>query len=227
MERHPGSKPEKNLGQNVVVIQLASPLQGSERNVTMDNYFSGVPLAKTMLQRKLTIVGTMHEEVQKINSRVYDTCKVSRNEDIDLWFQRPTHNGQLRPPKKQSCNAVKYDAPPNKHWQRRPQKEIKDHQILHQTKIGVDPVDQMVGTYTCRRQTRRWPLKLFFNLLDVAALNAYTVYRQVHPDQQSNGGSRRRFLTDLANSLILPDMKTRQKIPQLQKATKEAMMRCG
>ena len=34
-------------------------LQGSGRNVTMDNYFTGVPLAKTTLQRKLTIVGTL------------------------------------------------------------------------------------------------------------------------------------------------------------------------
>ena len=99
--------------------------------------------------------------------------------------------------------------------------------FYNKTKIGVDLVDQMVGTYTCRKQTRRWPLKLFFNLLEVAALNAYTIYRQVHPDQQSTGGSRRRFLTDLADSLISPHMKTRQKIPQLQKATKEAMMRCG
>ena len=58
MGRQPGSEPEKNLGQNVVT-QLTSPLQGSGRNVTMDNYFSGVPLAKTMFQRKLTIIGTM------------------------------------------------------------------------------------------------------------------------------------------------------------------------
>ena len=99
--------------------------------------------------------------------------------------------------------------------------------FYNKTKIGVDLVDQMVGTYTCRRQTGRWPLKLFFNLLDVAALNAYTIYRQVHPDQQSTGGSRRRFLINLADSLILPHMKTKQKIPQLQKATKEAKMRCG
>ena len=48
MGRQPESQPEKNLGQNVV-IQLKSPLQGSGRNVTMDNYFTGVPLAKTML----------------------------------------------------------------------------------------------------------------------------------------------------------------------------------
>ena len=60
MERQPGSQPKKNLGQNVV-IQLTSPLQGSGRNVTMGNYFTGVPLAKTMLQRKLTIVGTMKD----------------------------------------------------------------------------------------------------------------------------------------------------------------------
>ena len=99
--------------------------------------------------------------------------------------------------------------------------------FYNMTKIGVELVGQMVETYTCRRQTRRWSLKLFFNLLDVAALNAYTIYRQVHPDQQSTDSSRRRFPTDLADSLILPHMKTRQKISQLQKATKEAIMRCG
>ena len=63
--RQPGSEPEKNLGQTVV-IQLTSPLQDSVRNVTMDNYFTGVPLAKTMLQRKLTIVGTMKKSKREI-----------------------------------------------------------------------------------------------------------------------------------------------------------------
>ena len=100
--------------------------------------------------------------------------------------------------------------------------------FYNKTKIGVDLVDQMVQTYTCRRQTRRWPLNLFCNLLGIAALNACTVFGQVYPDSQSTQDSRRRrFITDLANSLIYPYMKTRQKIPQLRKATKEAMVRCG
>ena len=47
--------------------------------------------------------------------------------------------------------------------------------FYNKTKIGVDLVDQIVGMHTCRKQTRRWLLKLFFNLLDVAALNAYTI----------------------------------------------------
>ena len=66
-----------------------------------------------------------------------------------------------------------------------------------------------------------------FHPAGFAMLNAYTIYRQVHPDQQSTSGSRRRFLTDLADSFILPHMKTTRKITQLQKATNEAKMRCS
>ncbi|XP_076814690.1 uncharacterized protein LOC143460899 [Clavelina lepadiformis] len=109
-----------------------------------------------------------------------------------------------------------------------PKKRPEIIRFYNKTKIGVNLVDQMVQTYTCKRQTRRWPLVLFYNLLDIAALNAYTIFRQVYPDYQSGQGSKRRgFITDLANCLILPHMMTRQKIPQLHRATREAMVRCG
>ena len=55
---------------------------------------------------------------------------------------------------------------------------LKRPEIIHlynKTKIGVDLVNQMVQTYTCRRATRRWPFAIFCNMLDIAALNAYTV----------------------------------------------------
>ena len=86
----------------------------------------------------------------------------------------------------------------------------------------------MVQTYICKRQTRRWPLILFYNVLDIAALNAYTVFRQIYPNYLSGHFSRRRrFITDLAESLIMPYTMTRQKIPQLHKSTKEVMMQDG
>ena len=67
-----------------------------------------------------------------------------------------------------------------------------------------------------------------FNVLAIVALNVYAVFRQVYPDYLSGHCSRRRrVIIDLAESLIMPHMMTRQKIPQLLKATKEAMMRCG
>ena len=55
-------------------------------------------------------------------------------------------------------------------------------QYYNQTKSGEDTMDQMVHTYTCKRRTRRWPMVLWHNVLDVATLNAYTNFTAQHPD---------------------------------------------
>ena len=56
--------------------------------------------------------------------------------------------------------------------------EKKPEVILYynSTKSGVDILDRMVRTYTSKRMTRRWPVALFYNMLDVSAVNAYVVY---------------------------------------------------
>ncbi|KAI3371633.1 hypothetical protein L3Q82_024200, partial [Scortum barcoo] len=49
--------------------------------------------------------------------------------------------------------------------------EKKKPQIIcdyNHLKGSGDNVDKVVGTYSCRRRTSRWPLVLFFNLLDVS-----------------------------------------------------------
>lgn len=38
----------------------------------------------------------------------------------------------------------------------------------------MDMMDQTVGNYTCHRKTRRWPGILWYKVLDVARLIAYT-----------------------------------------------------
>ena len=68
----------------------------------------------------------------------------------------------------------------------------------------------------------------FCNMLDIAALSAYTIFRKLHPEYEKSKASKRRLLiTKLAESFIMPNLKTRLKIPQLQKPTTEAMNRCG
>jgi len=59
--------------------------------------------------------------------------------------------------------------------------EEKDHkpEIImdyNATKSGVDILDKLVKEYTCTRSTRHWPLKLFFNLIDVACVNAFLLW---------------------------------------------------
>ena len=96
--RQSGSEPEKNLGHNVVA-DLASPLQGSGRNVSTNNYFTSVPLAKTMLQHNLTIVGTMRKCKREIpecmkasKSRKTKTSTFGFNDQITMASYVPKKN---------------------------------------------------------------------------------------------------------------------------------------
>lgn len=85
-----------------------------------------------------------------------------------------------------------------KHWWWRPKKESRSYLVFKKTRIGVDLVDEMVRTYTHRKQTHPLHLNIFFSFLDFAALNAYFMFRQNNPGCWSN-----RFLKFLSNSLIL------------------------
>ena len=42
----------------------------------------------------------------------------------------------------------------------------------NKTKCGVDVMDEMVGTYRCKRKVNRWAVAVFCNMLDMSALNA-------------------------------------------------------
>ena len=41
-------------------------------------------------------------------------------------------------------------------------------QYYNGTKAGVDIFDQMIRTYICKPQTKRWPVVMWYNMLDVA-----------------------------------------------------------
>ena len=58
----------------------------------------------------------------------------------------------------------------------------------------MDVMDQMVQEYTVRTGARPWPVAVFYNMNDMAALNAHVLY------QACNGRQDRRvdFLVELA-----------------------------
>jgi len=54
--------------------------------------------------------------------------------------------------------------------------------LYNMTKGGVDCADQMIETYSSKFATRRWPIALFCNVLDIAALNAYVLFEKLKMD---------------------------------------------
>ena len=50
--------------------------------------------------------------------------------------------------------------------------------FYNQTKIGVDVFDQMVRLYTTHAATRRLPMAVWTNILDMAGLNSWILFRK-------------------------------------------------
>ena len=51
-------------------------------------------------------------------------------------------------------------------------------QFYNKNKVGVDVFDQMAKKYTTLAATKRWPLAVWTNLLDIAGLNCWILYRK-------------------------------------------------
>ena len=55
-------------------------------------------------------------------------------------------------------------------------------------------IDQMARRYSTRAAARRWPVHVFYNILDLAAINAWIIYRGVTGEEMS----RHAFLRQIA-----------------------------
>ena len=65
------------------------------------------------------------------------------------------------------------------------------------SKVGVDVLDQMARYHTCKSATRRWPVAVFYNIIDCACINAYIIYCDITGQRLS----RREFLLQLIKEM--------------------------
>nr|XP_046164109.1 piggyBac transposable element-derived protein 4-like [Oncorhynchus gorbuscha] len=210
-----GAGPEKNQGMRVV-LDLTTGLSG--RNVTCDNFFTSYDLGQRLLERNLTMVGT----VRKNKAELPPALLESRGRQVlsSRFAFTPT------------ATLVSYLAKRNKnvlllsmlhtegHISDRRDKEpalILDYNC---NKGGVDNLDKVVGTYSCRRMTACWPLVVFHNILDVSSYNAFVIWREVKPDWMPGKRNKRRvFLEQLGKALVKPLIQRRHHLPRTEAAS--------
>ena len=79
---------------------------------------------------------------------------------------------------------------------------------------GVDHLDTVTGTYSCRRMTARWPLVIFHNIVDVSSYNAFVIWREINPSWTPCKRNKRRvFLEQLGKTLVTPFIERREHLP--------------
>jgi len=71
------------------------------------------------------------------------------------------------------------------HSEKKREEDIGKEEIdvfYNEEKGGVDSHDQMCSLYTAARKTNRWPMRLFYGIIDSAALNAFDIFTENVPN---------------------------------------------
>lgn len=192
---------DKTRGSNIslsefVVTKLAEPYLGCGRNITTDNFFTSISLAKKLLAKKTTLVGTIRanrKELPKIAKAKKDkmtqfSTKLYRSENCTLTIYKS------KPNKKVLLLSTKHT---NITIEKNKKLVPETVTYYNSTKYGVDVLDQMARKYSVKASSRRWPLQVFYNILDLTAINAWILYKET---TQVNI-SRKDFIFQLAEEL--------------------------
>lgn len=194
-----------------VVKRIAEPILNTGRNLTMDNYFTSIPLAKDLLANRTTMVGTLRKNKREIPALFVNTKDRSipssvfgfRKDIVLLSYKPKPQKNVLMLSTLHSEGNIDPDSG------EREKPEIITFYNL--TKGGVDVVDELKSTYSVSRFCCRWPLRLFFTILDIAGINSNIIFK-------SNTGiveARRNYLKSLAQELIKPQLIYRASIRSL------------
>lgn len=152
-----------------VVKRLVKPIEGSNRNLTTDNWCTNFPLATYLLEKKITLLGTMRKNKREIppeflprKNRKLQSSLFGSQKQATLASYVPKQNKAV------ILLSTMHDLPEL-------DKASKKSEIIlsyNKTKGAVGTVDKMCVAYSVSRITKRWPLALFFVMLNVAGINS-------------------------------------------------------
>jgi hypothetical protein len=169
--------PERNQGAHVVK-NLTSFWKNSGRNVTTDNIFTDISLAKHLLKINITLLRTMQKMQKDLSKWLVQTVNQATFSSQFLFNRNITLVSYVPKP----CKfIVAWSSMHHENSISDKNNKFKPDIILdyNKTKSGVDTLDKLVREYTCRRGTctRRWPLTVFLNHVDIAAYNAFVILK--------------------------------------------------
>lgn len=150
---------------------LTKTIHNTNRNVTCDNWFTQIPTVEELKTKYgLTMVGTVRKNKPEVppsftTKGTPDTVRYAYNIEKGMTLL------SYCPNKKKVVLAVSSFHPKGKASVTEPLKpEIIS--FYNKTKAGVDTFDQMCGNYTTARATKRWPMRIFYGMLDQSGVNS-------------------------------------------------------
>lgn len=173
-----------------IVLELCKTLpEGKNFKVFFDNWFSSLPLAVALLERKILCLGTVRkdrmgncelasEDELRKEGRGSKDWRVEKTKNVALvrWMDRKSINFV-------STYACVEPEGTCKRWSASDKKKIniaQPHIVGEYNKFmgGVDKADMLLELYRIDIRSRRWYMRIVFWAIGVAVVNSWLLYRQ-------------------------------------------------
>lgn len=95
------------------------------------------------------------------------------------------------------------------HHQNEFDEDVQKPEIIsyyNRTKGDVDALEENCSMYCTGRRTRRWPMAIFFHLLDISSVNSFVLYNSF---KNNTILSRSDYMKRLAFELVKPELERR------------------
>lgn len=195
-----------------LVHHLVEEVKGSGRNVTMDRYFTSVPLLEELREDRLTAVGTINAGRRFLPKELTDPR--GRDPDTSIFAFRRGITMVSHCPKKGKVTLLvssQHTTPSVDEVSKKPEMTL----YYNATKGGVDVVDAMVDEYMGKPPLRRWPTAVLLFMLTVASVNGSSLklLKEARQGHSVRHGFRKTFMMELGIQLVLPRIQERSAHP--------------
>lgn len=199
-----------------IVLRLCQPIKNSRRNVTFDNWFASYSLVVRLLKEyQLTSVCTLRKNKREIPNAFLEVKQREVKSSL-FGFQKDVTLVSYVPKKGKNVllfSTMHHDNNIDEETGADRKPEIIT--FYNVTKGGVEVADELSSNYNVSRNSRRWPLTIFFSLLNTASINAFVIYKNNNTELP-----RRKFIKQLGLALLSDYMQERQANPRLPRSLK-------
>lgn len=224
--QQPSSRTQLSNKPSDVVKRVCASALNSGRNITMDNWFSLIPLAIDLSENhKTTCVATLRKNKPHIPSEFLDLKKREPCSSLFGWCRNMTLVSYISKNKTNEKCVILLSSMHRSDAIDADTGEARKPEILtyyNKTKEAVNTVDQMRSKYNVARCSLRWPLTLFFAMMNIAIINAWVIYklnsRTILP--------RKVFIEKLATDLTKPLLFQRLQKPHLSQDVRPVIRKC-
>ena len=178
------------------VLDVAQNYLNFGHRIFMDNYYMSVELVNALRCKRALCCGTVNSNRTNNPKDMKPKCAAVKNLKRGESLKRTDQHGTLAVTWKDTrivnllCNIPGQQGDTN--VQRREKKSATQITVPRPNAIGlyninmggVDLSDQRVGSYSRHMKSLTWYLQLFFYMVNLCVVQAFILYKKLHPDSK-------------------------------------------